>query len=44
MHAENFLVNQGSNGETVEAVGENLPQLDGVATLALIVEAIDSID
>lgn len=44
MHAEDFLVNQGSNREAVEAVGENLPQLDGVATLALIVKAVDSVN
>lgn len=44
MHGENLLVNNGSNGQAVEAVGKRLPELDVVATLALVVEAIDAVD
>ena len=44
MHAENLLINDGSNGEAVEAVRKRLPELHVVATLALIVETVDTID
>lgn len=30
-----------TNGQTVETVGEGLPELDTVASLTLIIEAID---
>ncbi len=44
VHGEDLLVNDGGNGQAVEAVGECLPQLDVVATLALVVEAVDAVD
>lgn len=44
MHCEDFLVNDGSDGQAIEAVGECLPQLDVEPTLALVIESIDSID
>lgn len=44
MHREDLLVNDRSNGEAVEAVGERLPELDVVPTFALIVEAVDAVD
>jgi len=44
MHAKNFFINNCSNRKTVEAISESLPQLDIVATLALIIETIDSVD
>lgn len=44
MHGEDLLVNDGRNGQAVEAVGESLPQLDVVSPLALVVEAIDTVD
>lgn len=44
MHGENLLVDNGGNGKAVEAVGESLPQLNVVATLALVVEAINAVD
>jgi hypothetical protein len=44
VHGEDLLVNDGGDGQAVEAVGEGLPQLDVVATLALIVEAVDAVD
>ena len=44
MHREDLLVDNGGNGEAVEAVGKRLPQLDVVPTLALVVEAVDTVD
>lgn len=44
MHGEDLLVDDSGDGQAVEAVGEGLPQLDVVAALALIVEAVDSVD
>lgn len=44
VHGKDLLVNNGGNGETVEAVGKCLPELDVVATLALVVETIDTVD
>ncbi len=42
--AKDLLVDDGRHGQAVEAVGECLPELDVVATLALVVEAVDAID
>ncbi len=42
--AEDLLVDDGRHGQTVEAVGEGLPELDVVAALALVVEAVDAVD
>ena len=44
MHAEDLVVYRGSNGETVEALSENLPELYGVPSLALVVEAVNAVD
>ena len=44
MHGEDLLVNDGGDGQAVEAVGEGLPQLDVVSSLALIVETVDAVD
>ena len=44
MHRENLLVNYGSNGQAIEAVGKCLPELDVVSSLALIIEAVDTVD
>lgn len=44
MHGEDLLVDDGSNRKAVEAVGEGLPQLDVVPSLALVVEAVDAVD
>ena len=44
MHGENLFVNDGCNGQAVEAVGKGLPQLDIVSSFALIVETIDTVD
>ena len=34
MHRENLLVDDGSDGQAVETIGERLPQLDVVPPLA----------
>ena len=34
VHGENLLVNDGSDGKTVEAIGKSLPQLDVITSLA----------
>ena len=44
VHAEDLLVDDGCNGQAVEAVGEGLPELDVVAALALIVETVYAVD
>jgi hypothetical protein len=44
VHGENLLVDDSGDRKAVEAVGKGLPQLDVVATLALVVEAIDTVD
>jgi hypothetical protein len=44
VHGEDLLVNDGGNGQAVEAVGKCLPELDVVTTLALVVEAINAVD
>ena len=44
VHGEDLLVNDGGNGQAVEAVGKCLPQLDVVSSLALIVETVDAVD
>ena len=44
VHGKNLLVDDSGDRKAVEAIGECLPQLDIVATLALVVEAIDSVD
>ncbi len=44
MHAENFLINNGSDGQAVEAICECLPQFDIVASFALIVETVYSVN
>lgn len=44
MHGEDLLIDNGSNRQAVEAIGEGLPELDVVAALALIVEPVDTVD
>jgi hypothetical protein len=38
MRAEDFLIDNGSYRKAVKAVGERLPELDIVATLAFIIK------
>ena len=44
VHGEDLLIDDGGDGQTVEAVGERLPQLDVVSPLALVVESVDAVD
>lgn len=44
VHSEDLLVDNSGDGKAVEAVGEGLPQLNVVSALALVVEAIDTVD
>ena len=44
MHADDLLLHDRDEGQAVEAVVEELPQLDVVAPLALVVEAVDPVD
>jgi hypothetical protein len=44
MHAEDLFVNNGCNGQAIEAVSESFPQFDVVSSLALIVEAVNTVD
>jgi hypothetical protein len=44
MHAENFLIDQSSDRQTVKNVSEYFPKLDRVAALALIIEPVNSVD
>jgi len=44
VHAEDLVIDDGSDGEAVEAVGEELPEADAEAALALVVEAVDAVD
>lgn len=44
MHGEDLLIDNGCNGQAVEAVGERLPQLDIVSAFAFVVEAVDTVD
>jgi len=42
--AEDFVVENSGDGETVEAVRECLPQFDRESTLAFVVEPVDSVN
>jgi hypothetical protein len=44
VHAQNLLVDEGHNRQTVEALGEGLPQLDAKSSFALVVKAVYSVD
>ena len=44
MHAENFLVDEGGDGEAIEDVAKDAPESDRVSTFALIVETVNAID
>jgi hypothetical protein len=44
MQAKDLLVYDGGDGEAVEAISEGLPQFDVVATFALVVESVDTVD
>jgi hypothetical protein len=44
MHGEDLLIDDSCNWQAIEAIGEGLPQLDVVSSLALIVEPVNPVD
>jgi hypothetical protein len=44
VHGKDLLINDCCNGQAVETVGECLPELDVVSSLAFIVEPVDAVD
>lgn len=44
MHRKNLFVDDSGNRKAVEAVGKGLPKLDVVPALALVIEAVDTVD
>ena len=44
MHAQDLVINKRSNRHTVKNILKFLPQTDRIPVLALIIEAIDSIN
>jgi len=44
VHAKNFVIDEGCNGQAIEAVGEDFPELDSVAALTLIIKPVNSVD
>jgi hypothetical protein len=44
MHGKDLFIDDGSNGQTVEAIRECLPQLDVVPPLAFVIKPIDTVD
>jgi hypothetical protein len=44
VHGEDLLVDDSGNRQAVEAIGERLPQLDVVSSLAFVVEPVDAVD
>lgn len=44
MHTENPVIDECSDRETVETVGEDSPNLDTETAFTLVVEAVDAID
>lgn len=44
MHSEDLLINNRGDRQTIETVRECLPQLDIVASLAFIIEAVYTVD
>lgn len=44
MHGEDLLVNDSCNWQAVEAIGESLPELNVISTLAFIIESINAVN
>jgi hypothetical protein len=44
MHAQNFFIDQCTNRQAVKDIREYLPEFNGVAALALIVETVNSVN
>jgi hypothetical protein len=44
VHGKDLLVDDGGNGQAIEAICKRLPKLDVVAALALVIEAVYTVD
>jgi hypothetical protein len=44
VHGEDLLINDGGDGQAVEAISERFPEFDIISALALIVETIDTVN
>lgn len=44
MHANDFVINDGTTGQTIKSVAKLLPHLDRESTAAFIVEPVNAID
>lgn len=44
MTTEDFLIDDSNNRQTIETIRESLPQLDAVASFALVVEAVNAVN
>ena len=44
MHAEDFIVDKGGDGQAIEAVCEDFPQFDSMSALTFIVESVNTVD
>ena len=43
MHTQYFVIYKRGDRQTIEAVGEDFPELDAMSAFALVVKAIDAI-
>jgi hypothetical protein len=44
VHADNFIINDGTAGQAVECIAKLLPHFDGKSATALIVESVNAIN
>jgi hypothetical protein len=44
VHGKDLLIDDGRNGQAIEAIGECLPKLDVVSSLALVIKSVDAVD
>ena len=44
MHAQDFLINNSSNGKAIETICESFPQFDVISSLALVIKSINTVD
>jgi len=44
MHREDFFVNDGCDGQAIEAVRESFPQFDVIPAFTFVIEAVNPVD
>ena len=44
MHAKDFFVDDGGDGETVETISESFPQFDAITSLTFIIKPVDTVN